>query len=170
MTVLFKTIHGSRLYGLHHDASDHDYYTVVTKLPQQRARYARQHIGPDGDSVTVDIGTWLMQCEKGVPQALEAMFSRQPIVDNIEALRAGYRVGTGVLDTYLRTIDSFARANDAKRRRHAVRLAINCAQLRACGRMDPTLDQELRDYVHRLERVYPGETLGELARQIAFEV
>lgn len=76
--TLFKTVHGSRLYGLSHANSDEDYYTVVTKRPsdtrfgrQTRARYAKQKINGNEDSMVVDFGTWVEQCRSGVPQALE---------------------------------------------------------------------------------------------------
>ncbi len=36
--VLFKTPHGSHLYGLAHADSDKDFYTVLDKVPTARAR------------------------------------------------------------------------------------------------------------------------------------
>jgi predicted nucleotidyltransferase len=106
-TVLFKTVHGSHLYGLAHENSDNDTYTVLDKVKNRKARYAKQRISGEDDSMVVDFGTWLDMCRSGVPQACEAMFSTQPLVDTIAEFRAGYRIGTGALERYLRTITNF---------------------------------------------------------------
>lgn len=149
--ILFSTPHGSHLYGLANEDSDNDYYTVVTKMPvdhrwgrQTRSKYAKQKIQDGEDHLVIDLGTWLEQCRSGVPQALEAMFSNEATVDHLYALRSGYRVGTGVYDRYLRTIKSFALSEDDgfKRRRHALRLAHNLADIRRYGRFEPTLTEE----------------------------
>jgi len=144
MEILFKTIHGSRLYGLHHDNSDYDYYTVVSKVKTARAKYAKQSIVDGVDSVVVDFGTWLMQVESGVPQACEAMMSQMPVRDKISAFRNNYVLGTGVWERYLRTIKSFAltEGNDFKRKRHALRLACNFQDIRRWGRFNPTLVED----------------------------
>lgn len=144
-TVLFSTPHGSHLYGLAHAGSDHDTYTVVTRLPHvahngTRARYARQTIRGDQDEFVIDLSTWLLLCEKGVPQALEAMFSPRPTVDLIGPFRAAYRATPAVVPTYLRTISSFTRSGDWKRRRHAARLALNMRSILRHGRFNPELD------------------------------
>lgn len=146
--VLFKTVHGSRLYGLVHENSDEDFYTVVTKRNadhrygrQERARYAKQTIVGDEDTMLVDFGTWVEMCKSGVPQALEAMFSEMAVEDKIAEFREGFRAGTGVVDRYLRTIKSFAysEVDPFKRKRHALRLALNLNELLKTGRFNPTL-------------------------------
>lgn len=142
--VLFRTQHGSRLYGLSHADSDHDYYTVVEKVKTKKAHFSTHKIVDELDSVVVDFGTWVDYCAKGVPQALEAMFASGPAVevDRIEAFRTGFRVGTDeVLDRYLRTIKSFALQDDFKHKRHALRLALNMKEIRTRGRFNPTLDR-----------------------------
>lgn len=154
--TLFKTVHGSRLYGLSHAGSDEDFYTVVTKVQtdtrygkQPRARYAKQKIDGNQDSMVVDFGTWVEQCRSGVPQALEAMFSKMPVGDDrIADFRSGYRVGTEVYERYLRTIKSFALAEDEtiKKRRHALRLALNMREMAKTGRFNPTLSREDAEY------------------------
>lgn len=161
MEVLFKTVHGSRLYGLHHADSDYDFYTVVSKVRTARAKYARQTIIDGVDSTVVDFGTWLHQCEIGVPQALEAMFSTQALEDKIPAFRQGYVAGTGVWERYLRTIKSFAldEENKFKKKRHALRLAVNFARMRGAGRFNPTLNNHEKQQISILaqqdpERVY----------------
>lgn len=153
--VLFKTVHGSRLYGLSHANSDEDFYTVVTKKPyagrgQGKARYAKQKINGDEDSMVVDFGTWVEMCRSGVPQALEAMFSDMAIGDDrIKDFRAGFRCGTEVYERYFRTIKSFALAEDEgiKKRRHALRLAINLNQMARYGRFNPTLTEDDARYI-----------------------
>lgn len=140
--VLFRTEHGSRLYGLSHADSDYDYYTVVDKVKTAKASYSTHKIVDKLDSVVVDLGTWLNNCRKGVPQALEAMFATEPhvMVDFIGPLRAGYKVGSDeVWDRYLRTIKSFAMEDTFKHKRHALRLALNLKEIRNCGRFNPTL-------------------------------
>ena len=160
--VLFKTVHGSHLYGLNHAGSDEDFYTVVTKKPtdnrygrQERAKYAKHKIVDNEDSTVVDFGTWVEMCKSGVPQALEAMFSNMPLEDNITEFRNGFRCGTQVYERYFRTIKSFALAEDdgIKKRRHALRLALNLRDIGRYGRFNPTLRPEdiawITDMAHK---------------------
>lgn len=143
-TILFRTIHGSHLYGLAHAESDKDFYTVVSREKRgARKKYAKQSIKDGIDSMTVDLSTFMHMCEEGVPQALEAMFSPTDMVeiDTIEALRRGYRVNTAkATRTYRRTIRNFAEG-DFKKRRHAARLAINMSEFQETGRFNPQLNQ-----------------------------
>lgn len=168
METLFKTVHGSRLYGLNHEASDDDFYTVVSKVKNAKATYSTHKIVGSEDSVVVDFGTWLGQCSKGVPQALEAMFSTMPLVDKIEPLRLGYRVGTEVFDTYLRTIKSFALTDgDFKKKRHSLRLAFNMRDIREYGRFNPTLDKQKIEIVNGLATL-PDIYVYDWAKRIAW--
>lgn len=176
--ILFKTVHGSRLYGLAHADSDYDYYTVVTKKPvdtrwgkQTRSKYAKQKIVGDVDSMVLDLGTWLEQCRAGVPQALEAMFSDMVEVDLIKDLRANYRASTGVYERYWRTIKSFALSEDdgIKKRRHALRLALNLRELGATGRFNPTLSKEDAEFV-TLYATKSHEDVYGLAKCLAWEI
>lgn len=142
--VLFKTLHGSRLYNLHHEASDYDYFTVVTKAPYHRKKYAKQSIMDGQDSVVVDLGAFIVGCQKGVPQYLEALFSPVASVDTLDSMRYAYRAGTQVYDTYLRTIKALALEDTYKTKRHALRLAANLRDLRGSGRFSPVLrDREV---------------------------
>lgn len=63
--ILFKTIHGSRLYGLNHAESDEDFYTVVSRPRGRKYNWAKQSIVDGLDSVVIDFPTWLRLCEKG---------------------------------------------------------------------------------------------------------
>lgn len=146
--VLFKTTHGSHLYGLAHEHSDNDLYTVLDSVPKRRARYAKQKIYEDGtDSMVVDFGTWLGMCQDGVPQALEAMFSSKAIYDDIADFRRAFRVGTRSHERFLRTIKSFSVHQDYKRKRHGLRLALNFHDMSRYGRYEPTLTENEVDFV-----------------------
>ena len=166
-TVLFKTVHGSRLYNLANADSDNDYFTLCTNRPKTRARYAKQSITGQEDSLVMDFSTWLQSCQKGVPQALEAMFSTMAIVDEIAAFRASYRVGTGVFDTYFRTIKSFALQEGHKKKRHALRLALNLREMAETGRFNPTLSSEDVAYVSAYAHKGNEDVYG-LAKAIAW--
>lgn len=146
-TVLFKTLHGSRLYGLANAGSDWDYYTVLDKQKNRRARYSRQTISEGLDSMVVDFGTWINMCVNGVPQALEAMFSDHVVFDDIEDFRKSFYVSTGASERYLRTITSFCMTQDPKRKRHGLRLALNMYDFTRAGRFNPTLSPNEVDYV-----------------------
>lgn len=169
--VLFKTVHGSRLYGLSHEDSDYDYYTVVDKVKSKKAKFSTHKIVDEVDSVVVDFGTWIDQCTIGVPQALEAMFASEPHVqvDEIEAFRNGFKTGTQVYDRYLRTIKSFAFSEkDAdKRKRHSLRLALNLKQMRKYGRFNPTLLPVERELITSLAKL-PAEHVYNDALVIAW--
>jgi hypothetical protein len=141
MDILYKTVHGSRLYGMSHAGSDWDYYTVVDKVKTNKAKFSTHKIVGETDSVVVDFGTWVDQCKDGVPQALEAMFSNMAVEDRITEFRTSFYVGTQAYDRYLRTIKSFAYSekDSFKRKRHALRLGINLKYLARYGRFNPTL-------------------------------
>ena len=175
--VLFKTVHGSRLYGLSHADSDEDFYTVVTKVQtdtrfnrQTRARYAKQKISGSEDSFVVDFGTWVEMCRSGVPQALEAMFSNMTVGDDrIADFRRNFRTGTEVYARYFRTIKSFALTEDdgIKKRRHALRLALNLRDMARTGRFNPTLSPEDAEFVTLYASKSHEEVYG-LAKCIAW--
>lgn len=167
MDVLYKTVHGSRLYGLQNENSDDDFYTVVSKVKTAKATYSKQTIDGDEDSVVVDFGTWLGMCRKGVPQALEAMFSNMPMFDGISEFRRSFAVGTEVYDTYLRTIKSFAMSGDFKRKRHALRLGFNLKDIREYGRFDPTLNDRQIEIVNGLATL-PDLYVYDWAKKIAW--
>lgn len=152
-TILFKTVHGSNLYGLAHADSDEDFYTVLEPQQNSRRKFSRQTIVDGVDSMVVDLPTWLRYCEAGVPQALEAMYSHMPIHDELTPLRAGYRVTTQAWDKYLRTISNFIYVaheqgkKNYKSKRHALRLAINMNEFSHKGYFNPTLTDNMVDFV-----------------------
>lgn len=140
--VLFRTIHGSRLYGLDHEDSDFDWYVVVEKAVTKKKKFITQHISGREDVTTVDFGTWQNLCMSGEPKALEAMFSQKAHVDRIKefrnAFKAGYEYGPyyGIMKRM-----SIEHPNSFKHKRHILRLAINLKDLQATGRFNPTLSK-----------------------------
>lgn len=166
--VLFTTVHGSRLYGLAHAGSDEDFYTVVSKVSSKKARYARQSIVDGVDTMVVDFGTWMEQLKFGVPQALEAAFSDMATGDHIAEFRNDFRAGSQVWPTYLRTIKAFSYSDDNpyKRKRHALRLAINLREMRECGRFNPTLTENDAKFISRMAHCSPKQVYG-MAMHIA---
>ena len=140
--MLFKTVHGSHLYGLSHKASDEDFYVVVNTRRNRKAKYARQNISDGVDTTTVDLGTWVNMCVSGVPQAMEAMFSQMPVfeADGVAEFRNAFRWGDACADRYWRTIDNFLAEKDFKKNRHGLRLALNMRDGGRYGRFNPTLN------------------------------
>lgn len=173
MEVLFKTQHGSKLYGLDTPESDDDWFTVVSKKgvtnSHTRKRYARQSIVDGVDSTVVDFSTWLAGCLKGVPQYLEAMYSQSPEFDRIEDFRNSFRVTHMVYETYYRTIKSFALQEGYKHKRHALRLALNLQDIGRYGRFNPTLSQEDRAYISDMANKSHEDVYG-LALCLAYDV
>jgi len=165
--MLFKTIHGSRLYGLAHKDSDYDFYTVVDRVPKRRAKYATHKIVDGVDSVVVDFGTWVNMCQSGVPQALEAMFSRQATFDDISEFRESFVAGETVRDKYYRTIDNFIREPDFKKNRHALRMALNLRDALRYGRFNPTLSKRAAVWVTYHAKYMPFDELREFTLNFA---
>lgn len=154
MFKLFETKHGSHLYGTAHAGSDLDYFCVVEKQKKashdskpgfSRQTFKKSEEGLLIDMTVVDLTTFMVGCEKGVPQYLEAMFSQEPEVDLIEDMRRGYVAGATSVQTYLRTIKGFSydeRDKGNKMKRHALRLAYNVRGILEEGRFDPRLSPE----------------------------
>lgn len=162
---LLKTLHGSRLYGLSTPESDFDWFTVVSKVRTNRRKYAKQTLKGSQDNNVVDLSTFMLGCEKGVPQYLEAMFSPLDTVNGLP-FRSSYRAGTEALNTYLRTMKSFCMADTYKTRRHAVRLAFNLRDLARYGRFNPVLTSEQRHYANLYGHCY-AEPLYDYLRKFA---
>lgn len=168
MEVLFKTQHGSHLYGLNHADSDEDWYTVVAPVKRKRYKYSKQSIVNGVDSMTVDLPTWLRLCDKGVPQALEAMFAPNPAVDKLTALRYSYRAGGEVRKTYARTIANFIEEGSFKRRRHALRLALNLRDLLGSGRFNPVVKPHEKEWMDLCAIALDDEDLLAVAFSTAY--
>lgn len=165
--MLFKTVHGSHLYGLSHANSDRDYYVVLETQKKKKAKYAKHSVVDGVDVTTVDFGTWVNMCQAGVPQALEAMFSHKALHDEIRAFRNSFRVGEGIRDRYYRTIDNFLTDDDFKKKRHALRLALNLRDGLRYGRFDPTLSKRAVIWVTYYAKNVPLDELREFTLDFA---
>ena len=149
MELIFSTPHGSRLYGLHHADSDHDRFEVYG---YDKFKPKQKIVGTD-DVVKASLDRFLIYCDKGVPQYLEAMFSQQATVDKIANIRETYVPNmTHVRDTYKRTIKSFwlsgMENDDFKRRRHAWRLWWNLQEMESEARFNPTLAPPCIEFIN----------------------
>ena len=145
--ILFRTIHGSHLYGTAHANSDNDTFTVYANEPRTRARWAKQHVGEDEDTLKTDLSTFMQYCDKGVPQYLEALWSTMAEIDLIKDLRSDFLPDYyKTMSTYQRTIKSFyARGleeSNPKFTRHAARLYLNLRTFKTHGRFNPTLSHK----------------------------
>lgn len=113
--VQLETIHGSHLYGLNRPGSDLDTYRVVVSDPYGDPRTltslrTRQRIDGEDDVLETNLTAFLLKCNEGVPQALEAMFSRKAPPAPLDAYRYSYYLNTaGFAKTYKRTVMNFAR-------------------------------------------------------------
>lgn len=158
--LIFETIHGSHLYNLAHEGSDRDMYYVFSD-----SRRARQSVHGDDDVVRVGWDDFLDKALSGSHQSLEALFSPvkvwhderyRPYIENI-IVPAG-----PVRGKYMRTIKKFA-YSDFKRRRHALRLALNLQELTVHGRFNPQLDPMTADIISTIADAYEGDRLYDYA-------
>jgi len=148
--ILYRTIAGSRLYGLEHADSDWDYYTVIDRVPKSKAAYHAHTIVDGIDTTVVDFGTWIADCQANVPQALEAMFSTKADFDQLAFFRSQFRAGTNY-DVYYGIMKRMAltpKWDDFKHRRHIMRLALCIRSMRDSGRFDPTLTESQIEFVN----------------------
>lgn len=165
-TELFKTIHGSKLYGLDHAESDDDWYVVTPTKRTKRMLNAKHRKNGDLDTVTVDFHTFTMMAQQGVPQALETMFSRKAVSPFFEPYRTSWFASDPeVVSRYLRTIHAFSLDDSNKQvkyHRHALRLSLNLDELVHTGRFNPTLNPTQAEYVKRVAGYSPDRYLKEL--------
>jgi hypothetical protein len=154
MTLLLRTIHGSRLYGLHHDGSDYDYFEVhgFDKFRSE------QSIVDGVDTLRVSLDTFIRRASAGSPQALEAMWSRQAEVDLIP-WRWSFQPDRSLTENlYKRTIKNFSLSPDRKRRRHAWRLNLNYSDFINYGSFNPTLSSDQIDAINLMTDSYVSPT------------
>ena len=171
-TELLKTVHGSRLYGLSHANSDEDWY-VVTPTRYASRKFRKQTIQGDQDVTYMDFKSFQQLADKGVPQALETMFSKKAVSPYFQDYREGYNAsGPEVIHTYMRTIKSFSltEKDPFKRRRHALRLALNMEEILYTGRFDPTLKKHQVDQITRYAEKPTQAYLRELKSVSPIEV
>lgn len=161
--IVFRTVHGSRLYGFARPESDFDVFVVTSS----RGPKACQSIADGVDTVTMGWDCFLRHAMAGSHQSAEALFSPvqewNPACQALQPFAKGIRVcGPEVFARYERTIAAFC-FGDFKRRRHGCRLALNLAGLRERGRFDPRLTPEEADRCSALaEHLSDSELLARL--------
>ena len=163
MKTIFETIHGSRLYNLHHENSDYDYFRVI-----DHGKTLQTIKGLD-DSLVMSYDRFMDRLSNGSPQSLEALFSRQPTINDIEWLRQGFQIGLDTtFNTYTRTIKAFAypEKDSLKRQRHAIRLSYNLTDIYKFGYFNPRLDNSQRLRVLSLKEAKDPE---DILKQISAE-
>lgn len=144
--VVFKTVHGSHLYGLNHANSDYD--TYVVKWGNIKGRQSTDGVD---DVTTIGFGDFVHRAASGSPQALEAMFSTAAEIDEIGAFRSSFRAGgPEVRNTYMRTIKAFWLSEENKRQTHAWRLALNLESMQRCGRFNPRVGPVEVEYIRSM--------------------
>lgn len=160
-TLIFRTVHGSHLYGLDHEGSDMDVYEVY----EGSNLHLNQTISIHGIDVVVGtLDGFVRRAQTGSHQSVEALFS--PVKEfspGMEAkygpFLAGFRItGSEVFAKYERTIHKFC-FGDFKRRRHAVRLATNLQDLRMFGRFNPQMTREQKIMANEYATNREGEAL-----------
>lgn len=153
---ILRTVHGSRLYGTAHEHSDYDWYTVTLA-----GRKARQSIQGDQDNVVLNYVEFRKQVFRGVPQACEALWSPYAEIhpDYLPYLRSIRLWGGEAADRHERTVRNFC-YGDFKRRRHAVRMAWNLANLRQQGWYYPQMSQEQVRIAEYLANAWYGDELA----------
>lgn len=158
-TTILETIHGSRLYGLHHADSDHDIFRVVSSNGRTKHRVTEA-----SDSTTMPLDRFLENVFHGSHQSCEALFSPVATIDpKYRPMFEGIRVtGADVFNRYRRTIHSFSYGTP-KQRRHAVRLGFNLADLKKYGRFNPQLTPDQRTKVVVLSQIYGEQSLFDIA-------
>lgn len=156
-TVILETIHGSRLYGLAHEDSDHDIFRVVAHRNRALVTFK------DGiDFREFSLHKFLEYVYTGAHQSCEALFSPVAYVHPFYApMFAGMKVtGPAAFSKYRRTIRAFS-YGDRKKRRHAVRIGISLAGLRSEGRFNPQLTAAEIALVKDLADRFEGDELAD---------
>lgn len=185
--TIFTTIHGSHLYGLNNNSSDVDHYVVV----RDGSTIQSKKDSEDVLIIIITLDDFLTSVSKGVPQAVEALFSSKKVYQNSnwEPYINGLRPGNNLLTIYRRTIFNFAHRNGGrtggalvtaksspyyqmKIKRHALRLCINLNEYVLYGMFNPTLSEldssvisELvydRNYLNIVDEALSRSLMGEL--------
>lgn len=165
--VLLSTLTGSRLYGLHHANSDWDHYAVV--LDDVKSKH--KVVGEE-DVALHSLRTFTSQVARGVPQALEALWSPVAYVDPVwrpylASLRPNYYEAR-----YRHLSDQAVNVAPEKLRQKHSRLSLNMMSLAAYGWYNPVLEdwrlklvlasrnsQELTDELRSMaQEVAPGDS------------
>lgn len=142
---------GSNLYNLATPNSDLDLYTIYdfTHKIHRPKKQVQQKIDNETDHVKISLERFQEQLLKGVPQALEVLFStKEHWLDwtpewekrQVELTKLVPANIYNILRTYRRTIIHFFEYSDFKKNRHGFRLLLNAGQLKRFGMIRPTMD------------------------------
>lgn len=159
--LIFRTQHGSHLYGFEHADSDEDWYEVY----EGKGRKLTQHTDGTLDVVKGDLEAFLIRAASGSHQSAEAIFSKSKawapgMEEKWGPLLANFRIAGEAYSKYERTIKKFC-YGDFKRRRHACRLAINLWEMRVSGsgRFNPRIHPVDRTLCEGYARAFEGDEL-----------
>lgn len=160
---------GSHLYGLAHAQSDYDYYEIYDFYNQRYRpkRQTSQEIVGDIDEVKITLDRYTDLCFKGVPQAVEVLFSPEEawVLEN-GWLNISSQIKSelgnhipAILETYKRTALNFfySKKDREKKRRHAFRLLLNAGELKSSGQMHTRLVGEQVELISWLTTSFYSE-------------
>lgn len=147
---LLLTKHGSHLYNLATAGSDLDLYEIYDFFWQnyRPKKQASQKINTELDQTSVSLEYFVNFVYKGMPQAIETLFSTE--LNWLEHDQQWYEIRAGlekevkqrlpiILSTYKRTAWNFHAKDNIKKNRHALRLTINAQELKSNGYFNPSL-------------------------------
>ena len=123
MTLLLRTLTGSRLYGTNRPDSDYDWYEV-----HDHCKPFHSANGPSGDVTRWPLSLFMKIADKGGHNALDLMFSPVgwPEVDLLIDLRMSYVADPWrAYPRFLKTIESFKSQGTVKGDLHAERMRDN---------------------------------------------
>lgn len=155
--VLLSTVHGSHLYGLAREHSDLDTYIVVSdnngKVKPQ------QTIIDNHDTTLIGLSAFMKQIHKGVPQALEALYSPYADIDDLPFRNFYYCNSSEVVNTYLRTMKSFMldTRHEYKYKKHALRLTYNLNSILEYGFFTPVLNSFQKETILQVSNLTTSE-------------
>lgn len=141
--LLLRTVAGSRLYGLHNNNSDYDWFEVYSNSGAPRAKQVKQKIVGESDTLTMNLSTFMLYADRSAHQTLDAVFSKKCEVNLLQDWCNSYKLHTATfVPLYKRTLKSFWNMNTLKHKRHALRLAMQMQTGLEYGRFNPTLDPD----------------------------
>ncbi|QLF83396.1 nucleotidyltransferase [Rhodococcus phage NiceHouse] len=158
--LLFRTIHGSRLYGLANENSDYDYWEVYSNKIPSPAKDIQQKIAGKSDVVKMNLSTFMLYANRSSHQVLDCMFSTKAEFDLLSAMRQNFYINTATfVPLYERTIKAFGMRDESdgdekfvlKSKRHAMRMYYQLQQGLEHGRFDPTLTEERAQFLLGLD-------------------
>jgi predicted nucleotidyltransferase len=166
---VLKCLHGSHLYGLARPDSDLDYYEIYDFYNRRYRpkKQSSQKIVGQLDEVKITLDRYIDLCFKGVPQAVEVLFSPEEtwVIEN-DWLNISSQIKSelrnhmpAILETYKRTALNFffSKKDGEKKKRHAFRLLLNASELKVSGQMHTRLVGEQVELIDELSTSFKSE-------------